>query len=67
MLDQDHREGGLARVVTRGPGAFRGPEKCLLCLPFFVFNFPLKKCLDPWAHWHSKQEVFRHEVNDFFI
>ena len=26
-LCQDRREGGVARVVTRGPGAFRGPER----------------------------------------
>ena len=37
---QDRREGGVARVVTRGPGAFRGPEErhmFLICSLFSVF------------------------------
>ena len=49
---RDRREGWIARVVTRGPGALRGPERYILCnLPFLS---PRGTFLGLWAHWLSK-------------
>ena len=33
-VSHDRQEWGVARVVTRGPGAFRGPERDT----FFIFS-----------------------------
>ena len=35
---QDRREGGVTRVVTRGPGALRGPAENKVCIFGYEFS-----------------------------
>ena len=35
---QDRREGGVTRVVTRGPGALRGPVENKVCIFGYEFS-----------------------------
>ena len=63
---QDRREGGggVARVVTRGPGAFWGPERHIFNF-FFVFSFPQGTSLGQRAHWPSKLSLHTEIKKDF--
>ena len=47
-------ERGVTRVVTRGPGALRGPVENTVCIFGYEFSISSIGRAGPWADWYLK-------------